>query len=82
MIEDGIFPEDWVILRKTQSARPGETVAALLNGEATLKRLQKTKTGYALHPANPKYPIIPVKEEDRFEIQGVLIGLIRHYPGR
>ena len=81
MIEDGILPEDWVILRKTNQARPGETVAALLNGEATLKRLQKTKTGYALLPANPKYPIIPVQEGDRFEIQGVLVGLIRNYSG-
>ncbi|MBU6152825.1 MAG: transcriptional repressor LexA [Bdellovibrionales bacterium] len=81
MIEDGILPEDWVILRKTNQARPGETVAALLNGEATLKRLQKTKTGYALLPANPKYPIIPVQEGDRFEIQGVLVGLVRNYSG-
>jgi repressor LexA len=79
MIEDGILPDDRVILRKTNQARPGETVAALLNGEATLKRLQKTKSGYALQPANPKYPVIPVGENDRFEIQGVLVGLLRNY---
>jgi repressor LexA len=79
MIDDGIFPNDWVVLRRTHQAKPGETVAALLNGEATLKRLQKTKVGYALLPANPKYPIIQVNEGDRFEIQGVLVGLIRNY---
>jgi len=79
MIEDGILPNDWVVLRRASQAKPGETVAALLNGEATLKRLQKSKTGYALLPANPKYPIIQVQEGDRFEIQGILVGLIRNY---
>jgi repressor LexA len=79
MMDDGILPEDWVILRKVKEARSGDTVAALLNGEATLKRLVKTRTGLELHPANPKYPIIPVMETDRFEVQGVLVGLIRKY---
>jgi len=81
MIDDGIFPNDWVILKRASNARPGETVAALLNGEATLKRFQKSKSGFELHPANPKYPVIPVTGEDRFEIQGILIGLIRNYSG-
>ena len=79
MMDDGILPEDWVILRKVKEARSGDTVAALLNGEATLKRLVKSRTGLELHPANPKYPIIPVLETDRFEVQGVLVGLIRKY---
>jgi repressor LexA len=79
MIEDGIHPGDWVILRKADQARNGETVAALLNGEATLKRLHRGKDGYELHPANPAYPVIRVGEEDRFEIQGVLIGMIRRF---
>ena len=79
MIEDGILPYDWVILRKAADAKPGDTVAALINGEATLKRLGRSKSGLALHPANPNYPIIPIQETDRFEVQGILIGLIRHY---
>ena len=79
MIEEGIFQDDWVILRKSSAAKAGDTVAALVNGEATLKKFFKTKTGVELHPANPKYPIIPVKGEDRFEIQGILIGVIRRF---
>ena len=39
MIEEGIFSGDWVILRKASQAKSGTTVAALLNGEATLKTL-------------------------------------------
>ncbi len=79
MIEDGILPGDWVILRKSSSARPGETVAALLNGEATLKRFQKTPRGPELHPANLRYPVLSIREGDRFQIQGILIGLLRQY---
>jgi repressor LexA len=77
MIDEGIFPNDWVILKKSGTAKNGDTVAALLNGEATLKKYMRTKSGAELHPANPKYPVIPVTMEDRFEIQGIMIGLIR-----
>jgi repressor LexA len=80
MIDEGILPNDWVILRNSKhTPTSGTTVAALLNGEATLKTFVKTKTGVELHPANPKYPVIPVGAEDRFEIQGVLVGLIRKF---
>lgn len=106
MIEDGILQDDLVILEKLTEAslqagavRNGQTVAALLNGEATLKRYYKKdlksiakgssreqlyEEGQAplvaeLHPANPAYPVIPVKADDRFEIQGVLVGLFRSY---
>jgi repressor LexA len=83
MIDEGILPDDWVILKKAKSnPSTGTTVAALLNGEATLKTLVKTKTGIELHPANPKYPIIPIGPEDRFEVQGVLVGLIRKFQHR
>ena len=79
MIDEGIFQDDWVILRKTNQAKSGETVAALWNGEATLKKFFKTKSGIELHPANPKYPVMSIGRDDRFEIQGVLIGLIRKW---
>ncbi len=79
MIDDGIHPGDWVILKRASRARSGETVAALHNGEATLKRYHPTASGIELHPANPAYPVIRVSSDDRFEIQGILIGVIRRY---
>jgi repressor LexA len=110
MIEDGILQDDLVILEKLTEAslasgtvKNGQTVAALLNGEATLKRFYKknlkqeglkstdpffddsskarsSSTVIAeLHPANPNYPVIPVKSGDRFEIQGIMLGLFRRY---
>ena len=82
MIDEGILPDDWVVLKNAKQASSGTTIAALLNGEATLKTLIKTKKGLELHPANPKYPIIPIGPEDRFEIQGVLVGLVRKFQHR
>ena len=79
MIEEGIFNGDVVILRKSDNPRNGDTVAALINGEATLKTLVKLKNSVELHPANPKYPVIPIRGEDRFEVQGVVVGLMRRY---
>lgn len=79
MIDEGILPDDRVILKKANTAKSGETVAALLNGEATLKIFRKGKAGPELVPANPKYPVIQVQAEDRFEIQGILVGLVRQY---
>jgi repressor LexA len=79
MRDDGILEGDIVILEKKVTARTGETVVALLNGEATLKRYVRGKSEVELHPANPRYPVMRVQEEDRFEIQGVLRGVIRTY---
>lgn len=79
MIDDGILPDDWVIIRKSSTAKNGDTIAALWNGEATLKKFYKAKDGVELHPANPKYPLMKVQGEDRFEIQGILMGVIRKY---
>lgn len=79
MIDEGILPNDIVVLKKANQAKSGETVAALLNGQATLKTFFKSKKAVELHPANPKYPVIQVKPEDYFEIQGILVGLLRKY---
>jgi repressor LexA len=79
MMDEGILPNDLVLLKKAQSARNGETVAALWNGEATLKKFYKSREGVELHPANPKYPVMKVQGEDRFEVQGILLGVIRKY---
>ena len=82
MIDEGIFPNDWVVLKKVSQAKSGDTVAAMVNGEATLKKLFKGKAGFELHPANLKYPVIPIAANDRFEIQGILVGLVRKYDQR
>ena len=79
MVEDGILNGDYVILKKNQVARPGDTVVALINGEATLKRYYVGSNGIELHPKNNNYSIINIKPEDDLYIQGIVVGIIREY---
>ena len=76
MIEDGINDGDWVVFEQRSDARNGDTVVALLEGEATLKRFYKEKDRVRLQPANDAYEPIFAREID---IQGVVIGLLRRY---
>ena len=79
MIEDGILNGDYIIAKKNQTAQPGDTVIASIDGEATLKRFYLGSNGIELHPRNNRYNIIYVGEEDEFIIQGKLVAVIREY---
>lgn len=79
MIGDGILDGDYVIIRKQDSADNGETVVALIDNEATIKRYQRKGGQVELHAANPAYPTIHVDPERRFRIEGILAGLIRRW---
>lgn len=77
MIEDCIMDGDYVIIKRQTSAENGETIVALVNGEATIKRFYRRKNHIELHPANPQYNIIYVPNDSDFKILGVLASLIR-----
>ena len=79
MIEDGILNGDYVILKKVQVAKPGDTVVALINGEATLKQYYIGSNGVELHPKNNNYSVINVSPDDDLYIQGLVVGIIREY---
>jgi len=75
MIDEQIRDGDFVICRRTSSARSGQTVVALLeDGEATLKKFYRDKNRYRLQPANENYEPIYA---DQVEIQGVVVGVVR-----
>ncbi len=80
MQEDGILDGDYVVLRKQENAENGQTVVALVDGEATLKRFYHKKNGrIELHPANAKYSPFVFNPNDGvdFHIEGLYVGLIR-----
>ena len=79
MTGDGVLDGDVIIVRQVDTARHREMVVALINGEATLKRLAQQNGQVELHPANPDYPVITIDPEDDFRIQGVAIGVIRRF---
>lgn len=75
MIEDHIADGDYAVIRRQTSARDGDTVVALVDGqEATLKRFYKERGRYRLEPANSSMK--PIYATD-VEILGVLVGVIR-----
>lgn len=79
MIDDGIFPGDWVIVEQRSHARNGEIVVALIDkAEATLKHIEQYPHETVLIPANQEMQPMRYAPE-RVEIQGVLVGQMRSY---
>ena len=78
MKDEGILPGDLVVVRKQGTAKNGQTVVALVNGEATIKTYVKKDTHIELHPANEMMQPIVVRPSDEFQIEGIVIGVIRH----
>ena len=79
MIDDQIRDGDYVIIKKTETAHNGETVVALVNNEATLKRYYVVDKGVELHPQNSDFDIIYVKTTDIFQINGIVLAVFREY---
>ena len=79
MIEAGIFDGDFALVKRTDSARDGEIVVALVdNEEATLKYLRRDAGRIRLDPANGAYEP-QIYEPHRVQVQGKLAGLLRRY---
>ncbi|MEN8238886.1 MAG: transcriptional repressor LexA [Actinomycetota bacterium] len=76
MIDVGIFDRDYVVVQKQPTARNGQIVAALVDGEeATVKTFKRTATGITLLPANADYE--PMVYSDGVEILGVVVAVLR-----
>ncbi len=78
MRDEGILPGDLVIVHKQSTAQNGQTVVALVNREATIKKYYQKADCVELRPANPVMKPIIVTPEDEFRIQGVVVGVIRY----
>ena len=78
MKDEGILPGDLVIVHKQDTAKNGQTVVALVNGEATIKIYYKKERHIELRPANDTMQPIIVQPSDEFQIEGLVIGVIRH----
>jgi repressor LexA len=75
MIGRHIVDGDVVVVEHGQTPRNGDVVAALIDGESTLKTYVADKSKPYLRAENPRYPkLIPAGE---LVIQGVMVALIR-----
>lgn len=77
MIDDHIADGDYAVIRRQTTARDGDIVVALVDGQdATLKRFYKERGRFRLEPANASMQ--PIYSND-VEVLGVLVGVIRQY---
>ena len=79
MVEAGIHDGEFALIRRTETAREGEIVVALIDeNEATLKYFRKEGGMIRLDPANRDYN--PQRyRPDQVRVQGRLAGLLRRY---
>ncbi|SHG69865.1 repressor LexA [Jatrophihabitans endophyticus] len=74
MVDAAIADGDWVVVRQQEDAENGEIVAAMIDGEATVKTLQR-RDGHAwLLPHNPAYSPIPA---DEATVLGRVVSVLR-----
>jgi repressor LexA len=78
MKEEGILDGDFVVIRKQPTAENGETVVALINNEATVKKYYKREDHVELRPAHTGMESILANTED-LRIEGRVVGVMRHY---
>tara|TARA_Y100000817_G_scaffold106899_1_gene83678 strand:- start:115 stop:735 length:621 start_codon:yes stop_codon:yes gene_type:complete len=79
MIDENIQDGDFIVVRRANTASPGQIIVALVNDEATLKCYVPKENHIELHPKNPSFPIIKVNSKDNFHINGVLLYSFRNY---
>jgi repressor LexA len=77
MIEDGILDGDVVFVRQQNTARDGETVVAMVENEATVKRFYREGGRMRLQPANSQMEPIFVDNTQDLQILGRVVGVYR-----
>lgn len=81
MIEDGILDGDYVFVRQQSTARNGDTVVAMVDGEATVKRFYREDGRIRLQPANAEMQPIYVDATRQVDVVGVVVGVYRRLRG-
>src|SRR5438270_75565 len=74
MIDAAIADGDWVVVRQQPTAENGDIVAAMIDGEATVKTLQRRDGEVWLLPHNPAYAPIPAADA---AILGKVVTVLR-----
>ena len=78
MIDAHIQDGDFALVKPQKDAENGEIIVALIDDEATIKRIFKKRDLIRLEPANPNMePIVVKKGEKRITIIGKVIGIFR-----
>lgn len=76
MRDAGILDGDYVVAERTATAEDGEIVVAMIDDEATVKRLFREQGGVRLQPENPDFSPI---YSDHASVLGKVIAVMRYY---
>jgi len=79
MVGAGIYSGDMLIVDRSQDPKNGSMVVAILNGEFTVKRLNKKDGKIFLLAENPNYKPIEIISGMDFEVWGVVLHSIRSF---
>ncbi|MEU6583925.1 transcriptional repressor LexA [Nocardia sp. NPDC046763] len=74
MVDAAICDGDIVVVRKQQEAHTGEIVAAMIDGEATVKVYRRANGHVYLEPRNAAYPVI---DGDDAQVLGKVVSVMR-----
>ena len=77
MVGAGINDGDLLIVDKQLEAKDNQIILAVINGDYTVKRLQKRADGYYLQPENPDFEALKITQFMDFRIWGVVTGVIK-----
>ena len=76
MRDAGILDGDFVVAERTPTADDGEIVVAMIEDEATVKRLYREPDGIRLQPENPDFEPI---YSDQVQLLGRVVAVVRYY---
>ena len=76
MLGAGIHPNDILVVDRSLEAIPGKVVICAINGELTVKRLERVNEQWQLKAENPAYADIVIHDELELVIWGVVTNVI------
>ncbi|SJM90458.1 SOS response transcriptional repressor, RecA-mediated autopeptidase [Crenothrix polyspora] len=76
MLGAGIHPNDILVVDRSIDPVPGKIVICAINGELTVKRLQRDKGQWQLKSENPDYPDIAIHNDLELVVWGVVTNVI------
>lgn len=79
MIDAGIHDGDILVVDKSMTATDGRVVIVALDGQFTVKTLEKKRGKIRLIPANPEFAPIEIKDEQELQVWGVVTSVIHQF---
>ena len=80
MKDIGILDGDLLAVHSTKDVHNGQVIVARIEDEVTVKRFERKGDVIYLHAENEEFEpiVVDLKQQERFEIEGIAVGIIRN----